>query len=97
LTVGDFSVRTLVVMPIWVPLAETMMIRRYKPLWNQHITGFGIHHPGGGRLGQEVSDWDSLHPGRSFTKKLKQKQAIPASRLEQLKELIARSISEVSR
>jgi hypothetical protein len=67
----DFAYRALVVMPIWIPLAEAVVIRRYLPLWNGHLQGFGIHAPGGGRSGQKVSDWDLLHPGRRFAKGLR--------------------------
>src|SRR5579884_2027835 len=83
---ADFTVRALVVMPIWVPLAEAMAIRQYRPLWNVRIAGFGIHAPGGGRQQQRISEWDELHPGRSFAKTLKQRRsAVPESRLVQLR------------
>ena len=78
LDVSDFAVRVLVVMAIWVPLAEAMAIRSYQPLWNSHLQGFGIHAPGGGRAGQKRSDWDELHPGRSFASGLKRNE--PRSR-----------------
>jgi hypothetical protein len=70
LRISDFSVRVLVCMPIWIPLAEGMMIRRYSPLWNTTVDGFGIHAPGSGRAGQQRSRWDVLHPGRSFARDL---------------------------
>jgi hypothetical protein len=66
----DFAVRVLVVMPIWIPLAEAMAIRTYMPLWNTRLQGFGIHAPGGGRVGQRRSEWDLLHPGRTFAAQL---------------------------
>jgi len=71
LDVTDFAVRVLVVMSVWIPLAEAMAIRSYRPLWNTHLQGFGIHAPGGGRSGQKRSEWDVLHPGRGFASKLK--------------------------
>jgi hypothetical protein len=52
-----------------VPL-EAELIRKYTPLWNSFVYGFGIHHPGGGRFGQAKSEWDALHPGRSWVDKL---------------------------
>jgi hypothetical protein len=70
LSIDDFVVRVLVVMPIWIPLAEVMAIRRYRPLWNTQLQGFGIHAPGRGRGGQAQSEWDLLHPGRSFASSL---------------------------
>ena len=66
LRVADFRVRYLVCMPLWVPLAEAMAIRGYRPLWNSRVQGFGIHAPGRGRTGQRQSEWDTLHPGRQF-------------------------------
>ena len=66
LTVADFRVRYLVSMPLWVPLAEAMAIRGYRPLWNSRVQGFGIHAPGKGRSLQRQSEWDVLHPGRAF-------------------------------
>ena len=70
LSADDFRVRVLVVMPIWIPLAEAMAIRQYRPLWNSQLQGFGIHAPGAGRDKQKRSDWDILHPGRGFAAKL---------------------------
>lgn len=45
---------------------EAELIRRHRPLWNYVVSGFGIHHPGSGRYDQARSEWDVLHPGRSF-------------------------------
>lgn len=66
ISVSDFRCRYLVSMPLWVPLAEAMAIRGYRPLWNSKLQGFGIHDPGGGRATQKRSEWDTLHPGRAF-------------------------------
>lgn len=63
---ADFAVRVLVVLPVWITLAEAVAIRRYQPIWNSELSGFGIHAPGRGRAGQARSDWDVLHPGRGF-------------------------------
>jgi len=91
----DFAIRALVVMPIWVPLAEAMAIRQYRPVWNVRVSGFGIHAPGGGRQLQRVSEWDELHPGRSFARGLKPKQsAVPESRFAQLKAEIETDVAE---
>jgi hypothetical protein len=76
LDLADFSVRILIVLPIWIPLAEAMAIRQYRPLWNTHVQGFGIHAPGSGRHQQKLSHWDLLHPGRSFVAKLKRNESI---------------------
>jgi len=65
----DFTFRVLVVDDIWIPLAESLMINQFQPLWNVKIDGFGNHDPGGGRRNQKRSSWDVLHPGRSWTNK----------------------------
>ncbi|MCG7499167.1 Eco29kI family restriction endonuclease [Vibrio sp. Of7-15] len=49
---------------------ESYLIREYNPLWNSYIDGFGINAPGKGRYNQQPSEWDTLHPGRSYVKML---------------------------
>jgi len=53
-----------------IATVESDMIRRYRPLWNTIVSGFGIHGPGGGRYGQALSEWDVLHPGRPWGNRL---------------------------
>lgn len=45
---------------------EAALIRYYTPIWNSAIDGFGNHDPGKGRYNQAKSDWDILHPGRTW-------------------------------
>ncbi|MEM6614516.1 MAG: Eco29kI family restriction endonuclease [Cyanobacteria bacterium P01_C01_bin.72] len=52
-----------------IATAEAAIIRRYRPLWNSVIDGFGNHDPGINRYGQILAGWDTLHPGRSWEKK----------------------------
>lgn len=80
LNVGDFLVRWLVVTAVWVPLGESVLIRRYRPLWNSCVDGFGNNDPGSGRRGQERSEWDTLHPGREWARVL----ATPKTTAKQL-------------
>ncbi|MCF6337701.1 MAG: Eco29kI family restriction endonuclease [Gammaproteobacteria bacterium] len=54
-----------------ISTVEAAMTRRYNPLWNSHIDGFGNHDPGKGRYEQAKSEWDVLHPGRVWAKRLK--------------------------
>lgn len=68
---NDFMCRCLVVDDIWIPLAESMLIEQYKPLWNRCIDGFGNHDPGKGRYQQQKSPWDCIHEGREWADKLK--------------------------
>ncbi|MCB1561066.1 MAG: Eco29kI family restriction endonuclease [Xanthomonadales bacterium] len=80
LLIADFRCRFLVVDDIWIPLAESLLIETYQPLWNREIEGFGNHDPGSGRHKQQRSSWDTLHPGRPWAAKLqpllKEKQRI---------------------
>ncbi|MEB3357221.1 MAG: Eco29kI family restriction endonuclease [Synechococcales bacterium] len=52
-----------------ITAVEAATIRRYRPLWNSVIDGFGNHDPGINRYGQILAGWDTLHPGRSWEKK----------------------------
>lgn len=49
---------------------EAELIRRYRPLWNSVVDGFGNHDPGSGRYNQAKSEWDVLHPGRVWASRL---------------------------
>lgn len=69
LEIDDFYCRYLVVAPAWIGLAEQMMIREYRPLWNSAIDGFGNNDPGVGRYDQTRSKWDVLHPGRPWAER----------------------------
>lgn len=62
----DFFCQYLVVAPVWIPLAEEMLIRWFRPLWNTVVTGFGNNDPGSRRYTQQRSLWDVLHPGRDW-------------------------------
>lgn len=71
LDLADFTCRFLVVDDIWIPLAESLLIETYQPLWNRKIDGFGNHDPGSGRYNQQRSPWDTLHPGRPWAERLR--------------------------
>ena len=70
LQISDFLCRFLVVDDIWIPLAESLLIEMFSPLWNKKIDGFGNHNPGRGRYKQQRSPWDELHPGRPWAAEL---------------------------
>ncbi len=70
LLIEDFQYRSLVVDDIWIPLGESMLIERFKPVWNILIDGFGNKDPGNRRATQFKSPWDILHPGRAAMEKL---------------------------
>lgn len=70
LDINDFYCRYLVV-DIWIPLGESLLIQQTKPLWNNVLDGFGNHDPGNGRYNGQRPLWDILHPGRKWADKLK--------------------------
>ncbi len=57
-----------------ISTVEAAMTRKYNPLWNSQIDGFGNHDPGKGRYEQAKSEWDVLHPGREWANRLKGNQ-----------------------
>lgn len=71
LRLEDFRCRYLVVVPVWIELAERFLIEHYRPAWNTLIDGFGNHAPGAGRKDMKRPRWDILHPGRGWAKRLK--------------------------
>ncbi len=64
LKVADFQVGHLVVDEVWIPLGESVLIDKFRPLWNITLLGFGNNAQGKGREEQERSLWDTLHIGR---------------------------------
>ncbi|WP_020549728.1 Eco29kI family restriction endonuclease [Embleya scabrispora] len=65
LNVADFEVRYLVAVEVFVSLAEQLMIKRERPVWNSVVDGFGNHDPGANRRKDSFRPpWDELHPGR---------------------------------
>lgn len=66
LDISDFQCRYLAVDDIWIPLGETMLIDRFRPVWNLKLDGFGNHDPGSGRYRGLRPLWDVLHPGRAW-------------------------------
>jgi len=74
LNVRDFKCQFVVLSGIESDLVvpiEAALIRKFMPLWNTCVDGFGNHDPGKGRYNQAVSEWDILHPGRTWAKRLK--------------------------
>jgi hypothetical protein len=74
LSLDDFSCRYLVVDEIWIPLGESLMITKFSPLWNLVVEGFGNHDPGKGRYNGLRPRWDTLHPGRSWALKCRERE-----------------------
>lgn len=89
----DFWCRYLVVDDIWIPLAESLLIEKFYPVWNMKIDGFGNHDPGAGRRNQRKSPWDVLHPGRPWAELLQD----PGYDWGEIHETAAEYVSSVER
>lgn len=71
LDIKDFHCRSLVVEDIWIPLAESLVIKHFTPFWNCRLDGFGNHNPGKGRHEGKRPLWDVMHPGRAWAASLR--------------------------
>lgn len=70
---------------------EATLIRKYRPVWNSVVDGFGNHDPGSGRYNQAISEWDVLHPGRAWATRLKGQSPILKDVLSNLKSYFSSS------
>ncbi len=69
LDLGDFDCRFLVVRSAWQSTAETYLIERFHPVWNNESKvcyGFGKHGDSASTRANTRSPWDELHPGRPW-------------------------------
>jgi hypothetical protein len=69
LDVEDFDCRYLVVKSAWQNTAETYLIERFHPIWNNEVGicfGIGKHGDSAKTRGNTRSPWDTLHPGRKW-------------------------------
>ncbi len=76
LDIKDFKCRFMILKgeeSSMITIVEAALIRKYRPIWNTVVDGFGNHDPGSGRYDQAKSEWDVLHPGRSWAEKLRGK------------------------
>ena len=92
IAITDFHCRFMILNSIESELigpVEARLIRRYKPLWNTVIDGFGNHDPGAGRYNQARSEWDVLHPGRAWAEHLAGKKPDIAHLLEKINKALA--------
>ena len=89
LDIADFSCRYLVVDEIWIPLGESLMIAKFSPLWNLVVEGFGNHDPGSGRYNGLRPRWDTLHPGRGWALKCKDREETQADIAREVKSYLA--------
>lgn len=69
LQLADFECRYLVVKSAWQNTAETYLIERFRPIWNNETGicyGFGKHGDSADTRRNTRSPWDTLHPGRKW-------------------------------
>jgi hypothetical protein len=74
LDIAHFHCRYLLVDDIWIPLGESLLIAQSSPLWNIKLDGFGNHDPGSGRYNQMRSPWDTVHPGRLWATRCRERR-----------------------
>ena len=86
LVVEDFHCRYLVVDDIWIPLAESLLINKFTPVWNTIVDGFGNHDPGKGRYQGKRPRWDVIHPGCEWANKCAERQETAAQILADVEE-----------
>lgn len=80
LDLNDFQCRFVILKDAETDLVgpvEGELIRRFSPLWNSTLPGFGLHDVGKERISHLRTLWDTLHPGRSWTLKLTGPAASP--------------------
>ncbi|MBE3040461.1 MAG: Eco29kI family restriction endonuclease [Chloroflexi bacterium] len=69
LRLEDFDCRYLVVKSAWQNTAESYLIDKHKPVWNNELGicyGFGKHGDSSDTRKNTRSPWDTLHPGRKW-------------------------------
>lgn len=76
LHLSEFRCRYLVVVPVWIDLAERFLLEHYRPVWNTVIDGFGNHDPGRGRRAMRRPRWDVVHPGRPWAEALQTDETV---------------------
>ena len=91
LELDDFRCRFLVLNDAYIALAESVLIRLFRPAWNR--MSFGSKVVGKNRMGGIVGLWDALHPGRggrpAGTERVEEAAAVIAKRVAELGEEIS--------
>lgn len=86
---SDFFARYLVVDDVWIPLAESLLIEWFSPVWNTVLDGFGNHDPGSGRYRGQRPAWDTIHVGRAWAARLQPN----AKSQEEWQDLVTRALA----
>lgn len=83
LSIADFMVRALPAVEVFLAGAERLMLAERLPVWNVSVSGFGNHPAGRERRIAARSEWDELHPGRSWAGQMRPSRR-SASQLEEI-------------
>jgi hypothetical protein len=87
LDINDFDCRFLVVKSAWQDTAETYLIDRFKPVWNNEVGicyGFGKHGDAATTRSNTRSPWDTLHPGRKWAGKGNKPNPLSGARISEM-------------
>ena len=90
LNARDFRCRFMVLNGLesdLISAVEAALIRQFTPLWNCAVDGFGNHTPGAGRFDQARSEWDVLHPGRTWAARCRGESPILSEIVSKIKRL----------
>lgn len=66
---SEFECRYLVLASAYSGAVEAVLIRHWQPVWNKEVRvciGFGKHGDAAETRANTRSDWDTLHPGRTW-------------------------------
>lgn len=69
---ADFQCRYLVLASAYAGAVESNLIRHHQPAWNKEVgvcIGFGKHGDDASTRANTRSDWDTIHPGRTWATK----------------------------
>jgi hypothetical protein len=91
LEIEHFQARYLTVDDVWIPLAESLLIDRFRPVWNLELDGFGNHDPGAGRYKGLRPLWDVLHPGRPWADRCRARTETPDMLIEKIAGFLAKT------
>jgi Eco29kI restriction endonuclease len=69
LALAAFKCRYFVVTSAYAAAVEAALIHHYGPVWNDVCPGFGKHGDSHKTRVNTRSDWDTLHPGRTWATK----------------------------
>ncbi|MFJ2090818.1 Eco29kI family restriction endonuclease [Streptomyces sp. NPDC087901] len=72
LRLEDFHIRYLTADDLFTPMAERLMIRDLRPVWNVILEGFGVNQQGGPREAEQMRPkWHEVHVGVPWADKMR--------------------------